>query len=165
MDGSPMPNEGTDTLRVIPTDGSIVPVPADLGLKPTLERIGTPVETVPEWLAFELEDVIHYADIDDEIHLEGAAIALDITHVQYDPDEFRGLVYYPEGSPSAYEEAEPAPAVLVFEEGRLVVPTDSGRRRARELIRAPIDRLTDLDLLSVPDRWDLAVETAPVVTR
>jgi len=136
-----------------------------MALGPTLEQIGTHVESVPEWLSFDMGEVIAYTDVNDDIHLEGAAVALGITHGQYEPDQFRALIYYPEGSPTAYEEAEPEPVVLLFEEGRLVVPTDPGQRRARELLRAPIDRLADLELVAAPDRGELTLETAPVVTR
>lgn len=73
------------------------------------------------------------------------------------------LAYYPEGSPHQYEEARPEPVVLLFESGVVLVPSAETDARARELIREPIDRLADLDLLEVPSAGAVDVETAPTV--
>lgn len=62
-------------------------IPAGLALGPTLDQIGLSIDaTVPSLFEFHLDEFVYYTTLADDIHLNGAAIALGLSNVAYEPN-------------------------------------------------------------------------------
>src|SRR5439155_24685659 len=86
-----------------------------------IEAAGIPIKQNPE---IEAQNIVASSDLGTEINLNGIAIALGLEKVQYEPDEFPGLVYTTD---------VPIVVVLLFGSGK---PACTGARKPSDGDRA-----------------------------
>jgi transcription initiation factor TFIID TATA-box-binding protein len=86
-----------------------------------------------------IQNIVAISDLGSELNLNEVAIGLGLENVEYEPEQFPGLVYRID---------EPKVALLLFGSGKLVC---TGARRTEDVsiaIQKLTDELTTLDLLS-----------------
>ncbi len=97
-----------------------------------LDSIGILVEKNPEFI---IQNIVASADLGSELNLNAIAIGLGLENIEYEPEQFPGLVYRIE---------EPKIVVLVFGSGKLVVTggkTLHDCEKGAEIIRRQIESL------------------------
>jgi transcription initiation factor TFIID TATA-box-binding protein len=77
-----------------------------------LERMG--VEGVDS--TFAVKNVVVVGDLGESLNLNALAIRFGLERVEYEPEQFPGMVYRPDGSDSVF---------LIFASGRVVIPGSS----------------------------------------
>ncbi|MDD2666386.1 MAG: TATA-box-binding protein [Methanocellales archaeon] len=97
-----------------------------------LRSMGIAVEKNPE---FVIQNIVASADLGSELNLNAIAIGLGLENIEYEPEQFPGLVYRVE---------EPKIVVLIFGSGKLVVTggkTLSDCEKGVEIVRRQIEGL------------------------
>lgn len=109
------------------------------------ETIETTVESFRE-LGIEVaevdvtvQNVVLDADLGEALNLEAIAIGLGLEDVEYEPEQFPGLVYRLD---------DPDVVALLFGTGKMVITGTRTRDEAEKALEAIIDRLNELALLS-----------------
>ncbi len=87
---------------------------------------GIPVTTNPE---IEVQNIVATADLGAQIHLNAVAITLGLTSVEYEPEQFPGLVYRLD---------EPKVVLLMFGSGKVVC---TGARKPDDVEKA-VEKIT-----------------------
>jgi transcription initiation factor TFIID TATA-box-binding protein len=97
-----------------------------------LEKIGVKVYKNPEIV---IQNIVATSDLGGELNLSEVAIALGLENVEYEPEQFPGLVY---------RLKEPKVAMLLFGSGKIVC---AGARKTEEVVLA-VDKVSkELSLL------------------
>ena len=97
-----------------------------------LEKIGVKVYKNPEII---IQNIVATSDLGGELNLSEVAIALGLENVEYEPEQFPGLVY---------RLKEPKVAMLLFGSGKIVC---AGARKTEEVMLA-VDKVSkELSLL------------------
>jgi transcription initiation factor TFIID TATA-box-binding protein len=97
-----------------------------------LEKIGVKVYKNPEII---IQNIVATSDLGGELNLSEVAIALGLENVEYEPEQFPGLVY---------RLKEPKVAMLLFGSGKIVC---AGARKTEEVVLA-VDKVSkELSLL------------------
>jgi transcription initiation factor TFIID TATA-box-binding protein len=97
-----------------------------------LEKIGVKVYKNPEII---IQNIVATSDLGGELNLSEVAIALGLENVEYEPEQFPGLVY---------RLKEPKVAMLLFGSGKIVC---AGARKTEEVLLA-VDKVSkELSLL------------------
>jgi len=99
-----------------------------------LETLGIPVPAEP---LITVQNIVASADLGQSLNLNAMAIGLGLEHVEYEPEQFPGLVYRLD---------EPSVVVLFFGSGKVVVTGGKRPKDAAAAIEAVISRLTELGL-------------------
>jgi len=99
-----------------------------------LAALGIPVPDEP---AITVENLVASADLGQRLNLNAIAIGVGLEHVEYEPEQFPGLVY---------RLAEPAVVVLLFGSGKVVITGGKQPGDASQAIEAVMSRLTELGL-------------------
>ena len=99
-----------------------------------LETLGIPVPAEP---LITVQNIVASADLGQSLNLNAMAIGLGLEHVEYEPEQFPGLVYRLD---------EPSVVVLFFGSGKVVVTGGKQPKDAAAAIEAVISRLTELGL-------------------
>jgi transcription initiation factor TFIID TATA-box-binding protein len=86
-----------------------------------------------------VQNVVLDADLGEALNLEAIAIGLGLEDVEYEPEQFPGLVYRLD---------DPDVVVLLFGTGKMVITGTKTRDEAEKALEAIIDRLNELALLS-----------------
>ena len=86
-----------------------------------LERIGVKVYKNPEIV---IQNIVATSDLGGELNLSEVAIALGLENVEYEPEQFPGLVY---------RIKEPKVAMLLFGSGKIVC---AGARKTEDVVLA-----------------------------
>lgn len=97
-----------------------------------LEKIGVKVYNNPEII---IQNIVATSDLGGELNLSEVAIALGLENVEYEPEQFPGLVY---------RLREPKVAMLLFGSGKIVC---AGARKTDEILLAVDKVLEELSLL------------------
>jgi len=100
-----------------------------------LERIGVKVYKNPEIV---IQNIVATSDLEGELNLSEVAMALGLDNVEYEPEQFPGLVY---------RIKEPKVAMLLFGSGKIVC---AGARKIEEVslaVEKVSKELTSLGLL------------------
>ncbi len=100
-----------------------------------LENLGIPIDGTPE---VTVQNIVTSADIGERLNLNAIAIGLGLENVEYEPEQFPGLVYRLD---------EPDVVALLFGSGKLVVTGGNEPTDAEEAVDAISDRLEELNLL------------------
>ncbi len=100
-----------------------------------LQELGIPIAEEPE---VTVQNIVTSADLKERLNLNAIAIGLGLEHVEYEPEQFPGLVYRLD---------DPDVVALLFGSGKLVVTGGSEPDDAREAVDAISERLGELDLL------------------
>jgi len=91
-----------------------------------LERIGVKVYKNPEIV---IQNIVATSDLEGELNLSEVAVALGLENVEYEPEQFPGLVY---------KIKEPKVAMLLFSSGKIVC---AGARKTEDVSLA-VDKLS-----------------------
>jgi len=86
-----------------------------------IEKSGVKVITEPEIM---VQNIVASSDLESEINLNSIAISLGLEKVEYEPEQFPGLVY---------RLSEPKVVVLLFGSGKLVC---TGAKKPQDVERA-----------------------------
>jgi transcription initiation factor TFIID TATA-box-binding protein len=101
-----------------------------------LGDLGLDVPTEP---AITIQNIVADADFGQQLNLNAIAIGLGLDIVEYEPEQFPGLVYRVE---------DPSVVLLLFGSGKLVVTGATTREEAEHAIDVVESRLDDLGLLA-----------------
>jgi transcription initiation factor TFIID TATA-box-binding protein len=93
-----------------------------------LDELGIPVETA----RLEVKNVVAVGDLDQEVNLNALMIELGMENVEYEPEQFPGLVYRPDGTNCV---------LLVFGSGKVVITGGKTPEEDEEALTALSDRL------------------------
>jgi transcription initiation factor TFIID TATA-box-binding protein len=97
---------------------------------------GLGVETVTPDIA--IVNMVFSADLGTTLNLNAIAIGLGLENIEYEPEQFPGLVYRLE---------EPSVVTLLFGSGKIVITGGKRESDARDAVQAITTRLSDLGLL------------------
>jgi transcription initiation factor TFIID TATA-box-binding protein len=100
-----------------------------------LEELGIQAET-PD---VTVQNIVSGADLGETLNLEAIAIGLGLEDVEYEPEQFPGLIYRLD---------EPDVVILLFGSGKMVITGAKIRDEAEAALEEVISRLNDLALLS-----------------
>ncbi|MFQ5884362.1 MAG: TATA-box-binding protein [Thermoplasmata archaeon] len=92
-----------------------------------IEKAGIKIEKEPE---IEVQNIVASSDLESEINLNAIAISLGLEKVEYEPEQFPGLVYRID---------DPKVVVLLFGSGKLVC---TGARKPEDVERA-VEKITE----------------------
>ncbi len=86
----------------------------------------------------DIQNVVSSADLKANLNLNAIAIGLGLEHIEYEPEQFPGLVYRLD---------EPDVVALLFGSGKLVITGGKRLSDAEDALTVIEDRLTELGLL------------------
>ena len=101
-----------------------------------LRDLGVAVTATPE---VEIQNIVSSADLDTSLNLNAIAIGLGLEHIEYEPEQFPGLVYRLD---------DPDVVALLFGSGKLVITGGKRLDDAKHALAAIEAKLSDLDLLA-----------------
>jgi transcription initiation factor TFIID TATA-box-binding protein len=100
-----------------------------------LRELGVQVDDSPD---VEIQNIVSSADLGHQLNLQAIAIGLGLEHIEYEPEQFPGLVYRLD---------EPSVVALLFGSGKLVITGGKQIDDAEQALNVIEDRLTELGLL------------------
>lgn len=93
---------------------------------------------VPDKPEITVENIVTSADLKEELNLNAIAIGLGLEKVEYEPEQFPGLVYRLD---------EPDVVALMFGSGKAVITGGKEPSDADEAVAVLVDELTELGLI------------------
>jgi transcription initiation factor TFIID TATA-box-binding protein len=100
-----------------------------------LRDLQIPVEEDPE---ITVQNIVSSADLGHTLNLNALAIGLGLEDVEYEPEQFPGLVYRMD---------DPDVVILLFGSGKIVITGGKRTVDAAEAVEVIVDRIGDLGLL------------------
>jgi len=100
-----------------------------------LRELGISVADDPD---ITIENMVTSADLDQRLNLNALAVGLGLEHIEYEPEQFPGLVYRLEA---------PSVVVLLFGSGKCVITGGESMEDAHNGLETVCSRLTELDLI------------------
>ncbi|GAB7014323.1 TATA-box-binding protein [Halolamina salina] len=100
-----------------------------------LRELSIPIEDDPE---ITVQNIVTSADLGESLNLNAIAIGLGLESIEYEPEQFPGLVYRLE---------EPDVVALLFGSGKLVITGGKEPADAAEAVDVITERLDELGLL------------------
>jgi len=100
-----------------------------------LRELGIDVVSGPE---IEVQNIVSSAGLGQSLNLNAIAIGLGLEQVEYEPEQFPGLVYRLD---------DPDVVVLLFGSGKLIITGGNDTDQAQQALLSVHDRLTELGLL------------------
>jgi len=100
-----------------------------------LRDLGIPVEDSPE---VTVQNIVSSADLGHSLNLNALAIGLGLEDVEYEPEQFPGLVYRMD---------DPEVVILLFGSGKVVITGGKTVDDASAAVERIVDRIDDLGLL------------------
>ncbi|MBX0296867.1 TATA-box-binding protein [Haloarcula nitratireducens] len=100
-----------------------------------LRSLGVEVDDSP---TIDIQNVVSSADLKANLNLNAIAIGLGLEHIEYEPEQFPGLVYRLD---------EPDVVALLFGSGKLVITGGKRLSDAEDALTVIEDQLSDLGLL------------------
>lgn len=101
----------------------------------TLRELGIPVVDEPD---ITIENMVTSADLDQRLNLNAIAVGLGLEHIEYEPEQFPGLVYRLE---------PPSVVILLFGSGKCVITGSETLKEAHNGLETVCSRLAELDLV------------------
>jgi transcription initiation factor TFIID TATA-box-binding protein len=101
-----------------------------------LRDLTIPVEEDPE---ITVQNIVSSADLGHNLNLNALAIGLGLEDVEYEPEQFPGLVYRMD---------EPDVVILLFGSGKIVITGGKRTEDAQEAVEQIVERIEGLGLLS-----------------
>lgn len=99
-----------------------------------LRTLGITIAAAPD---IEIQNIVSSADLGHQLNLNAMAIGLGLEDVEYEPEQFPGLVY---------RLAEPPVVALLFASGKLVLTGSKQVEDTEQALETISDRLTELGL-------------------
>ena len=118
--------------------GAKSPEDVDKGLKIVFDKLRDLGIEVDEDPNIKVQNIVASADIGHDLNLNAIAIGLGLENIEYEPEQFPGLVYRLES---------PEVVVLLFGSGKLVVTGGEKPDDADKAVETIINQLEELDLL------------------
>ena len=106
----------------------------------TFDELSTLGLTVPDEPEVTVQNMVTSGNLNESLNLNAIAIGLGLENVEYEPEQFPGLVYRMD---------EPKVVTLLFGSGKLVITGGKRPKDAEEAITNVQDRLSELGLLGV----------------
>jgi transcription initiation factor TFIID TATA-box-binding protein len=100
-----------------------------------LSKLGIDVSSSPH---ITVQNIVSSASLEQPLNLNAIAIGLGLEQIEYEPEQFPGLVYRLD---------DPDVVVLLFGSGKLVITGGSEPEDAQQALTHVQDRLTELGLL------------------
>ena len=100
-----------------------------------VRELGITVSDTPE---VTVQNIVSSADLGKPLHLNVIAIGLGLEHIEYEPEQFPGLVY---------RLADPQVVLLLFGSEKLVITGAQTRDDINQALVAVTERLTELELV------------------
>lgn len=100
-----------------------------------LRALGIDVDSNPP---IEVQNIVSSAGLEQSLNLNAIAIGLGLEQIEYEPEQFPGLVYRLE---------DPDVVVLLFGSGKLVITGGNETEEAQQALTHVQDRLSELGLL------------------
>ncbi|WP_277554600.1 TATA-box-binding protein [Halobaculum limi] len=100
-----------------------------------LRELEIPIEDDPE---ITVQNIVTSADLGKSLNLNAIAIGLGLENIEYEPEQFPGLVYRLD---------EPSVVALLFGSGKLVITGGKQPSDAKAAVEVISDRLSELGLL------------------
>lgn len=100
-----------------------------------LRGLGIPVPESPE---ITVQNIVSSADLGQDLNLNALAIGLGLEDVEYEPEQFPGLVYRMD---------DPEVVLLLFGSGKIVITGGKFAEDATAAVENIVERLDDLGLL------------------
>lgn len=100
-----------------------------------LRELGIDVDSKPP---IEVQNIVSSASLEQSLNLNAIAIGLGLEQIEYEPEQFPGLVYRLD---------DPDVVVLLFGSGKLVITGGTETDEAQQALTHVQDRLTELGLL------------------
>ena len=100
-----------------------------------LQELGIEVADDPE---ITVQNIVTCGDLGEQLRLNAVAIGFGLENVEYEPEQFPGLVYRPEGENVV---------ILLFGSGKVVITGGKRPADAEQAIESVFSRLHELDLL------------------
>ena len=107
-----------------------------LSLFTALSNLGLTVDEDPE---ITVQNIVVSGDLGETLNLNAIAIGLELEAIEYEPEQFPGLIYRLD---------EPAVVALLFGSGKTVLTGCKRFDDAEEATEVLVERLSDLSLLS-----------------
>jgi len=101
-----------------------------------LRELEIPVADEPE---ITVQNIVTSADLGESLNLNAIAIGLGLENIEYEPEQFPGLVY---------RLSEPDVVALLFGSGKLVITGGKRPADAETAVEVIVDRLDELGLLA-----------------
>ncbi|MFB6236309.1 MAG: TATA-box-binding protein [Halopenitus sp.] len=99
-----------------------------------LRELQIPIEDDPE---IEVQNIVTSADLGESLNLNAIAIGLGLENIEYEPEQFPGLVYRLD---------DPDVVALLFGSGKVVITGGKDPSDAKEAVGEIVDRLEELGL-------------------
>jgi TATA binding protein of transcription factor TFIID len=100
-----------------------------------LRELGIPIEDAPE---ITVQNIVSSADLGHSLNLNALAIGLGLEDVEYEPEQFPGLVYRMD---------DPEVVILLFGSGKVVITGGKSVDDASGAVDRIVDRIDELGLL------------------
>ncbi|GAA0280300.1 TATA-box-binding protein [Halobacterium noricense] len=100
-----------------------------------LRELGIDVDSKP---SIEVQNIVSSASLEQSLNLNAIAIGLGLEQIEYEPEQFPGLVYRLD---------DPDVVVLLFGSGKLVITGGTETDEAQQALTHVQDRLSELGLL------------------
>ena len=100
-----------------------------------LRELGITISKTPE---VTVQNIVSSADLGKPLHLNAIAIGLGLEHIEYEPEQFPGLIYRLD---------DPPVVLLLFGSGKLVILGAQTRADIEQALGAITERLTELGML------------------
>lgn len=100
-----------------------------------LSELGIPVPEEPD---ITIQNIVSGADLGEALNLNALAIGLGLESVEYEPEQFPGLVYRLD---------DPSVVILLFGSGKLVITGAKTYEEAVEGVEVVAERVSELGLL------------------
>jgi transcription initiation factor TFIID TATA-box-binding protein len=100
-----------------------------------LRELGIDVDSKPP---IEVQNIVSSASLEQSLNLNAIAIGLGLEQIEYEPEQFPGLVYRLD---------DPDVVVLLFGSGKLVITGGTETDEAQQALTHVQDRLSELGLL------------------
>jgi transcription initiation factor TFIID TATA-box-binding protein len=104
----------------------------------TFDALGDLGIQIPDNPPITVQNIVTSADLRQVLNLNAIAIGLGLETVEYEPEQFPGLVYRLD---------DPDVVVLLFGSGKIVITGGTVPEDAEAAVETITNRLTDLDLL------------------
>ncbi|MBN1194443.1 MAG: TATA-box-binding protein [Methanomicrobiaceae archaeon] len=93
---------------------------------------------IPEKLTYKIQNIVTSADLGTPINLNKIAVGFNLDRIEYEPEQFPGLVYRLE---------EPKVVVLLFGSGKLIITGGKQPEDAKKAVQKILSDLTNLGLM------------------
>jgi transcription initiation factor TFIID TATA-box-binding protein len=93
---------------------------------------------IPEKLTYKIQNIVTSADLGTPINLNKIAVGFNLDRIEYEPEQFPGLVYRLE---------EPKVVVLLFGSGKLIITGGKQPEDAKKAVQKILSDLSNLGLI------------------